>query len=90
MRAVYLSLLVLFGATMLGCLQVRGYGMSGDAHHVVSPESNGRGARLCMMRALISAGARPGDVSYVNAHATSTPVGEDGSNGPCRTFVDGL
>ena len=59
--------------------------MSGDAHHVVSPESNGHGARLCMTRALASAGAQPQDVSYVNAHATSTPVGEPGSEGSCRT-----
>ena len=49
--------------------------MSGDAHHVVSPEPSGHGARLCMARALQRAGARPQDVSYVNAHATSTPVG---------------
>ena len=52
--------------------------MSGDAHHVVSPEPTGHGARLCMTRALASAGAQPKDVSYVNAHATSTPVGEAG------------
>ncbi len=56
---------------------MRGYGMSGDAHHVVSPEPTGHGARLSMTRALARAGARPKDICYVNAHATSTPVGEN-------------
>ncbi len=56
--------------------QVRGYGLSGDGHHITQPHPQGLGARLCMERALASAGLAPADVAYVNAHATSTPQGE--------------
>jgi 3-oxoacyl-[acyl-carrier-protein] synthase II len=56
--------------------EVRGYGMSGDAHHITQPSQDGRGAYLAMNRALQQAGLQPGDVDYINAHATSTPLGE--------------
>ena len=50
--------------------------MSGDAHHIVTPPSNGSGTTaLCMTRALAHAGASARDISYINAHATSTPMG---------------
>lgn len=50
--------------------------MSGDAHHIVTPPPDGNGATaLCMTRAMAHAGASAADICYVNAHATSTPVG---------------
>jgi 3-oxoacyl-[acyl-carrier-protein] synthase II len=53
-----------------------GYGASADAQHVAAPDEDGSGARACMQRALRDAELGPGDVHYVNAHATSTPAGD--------------
>lgn len=53
-----------------------GYGMSADAYHVVHPRPGGAGQSASMRRALEEAGLRPEDVDYINAHATSTPVGD--------------
>jgi 3-oxoacyl-(acyl-carrier-protein) synthase len=50
--------------------QVRGYGMSGDAHHITQPPEDGGGAALAVRRALADGALRPADVAYVNAHAT--------------------
>ncbi|KAL0402370.1 UNVERIFIED_CONTAM: 3-oxoacyl-[acyl-carrier-protein] synthase, mitochondrial [Sesamum latifolium] len=56
--------------------EVRGYGMSGDAYHITQPHGDGRGAVLAMTRALKQSGLNPNQVDYINAHATSTPLGD--------------
>ncbi len=56
--------------------EVVGFGMSGDAYHVTAPPENGEGARKAMSKALADARLDPGEVQYVNAHATSTELGD--------------
>jgi 3-oxoacyl-[acyl-carrier-protein] synthase II len=56
--------------------ELLGYGLAGDAHHVSAPEPSGDGARRAMKSALERAGVNVSEVDYINAHATSTPVGD--------------
>jgi 3-oxoacyl-[acyl-carrier-protein] synthase II len=53
-----------------------GFGMSGDAHHITAPPEDGAGARLAMVNALKDASMNPTEVQYINAHATSTDLGD--------------
>ncbi|ODT56402.1 MAG: beta-ketoacyl-[acyl-carrier-protein] synthase II [Methylobacterium sp. SCN 67-24] len=57
--------------------EIVGYGMSGDAYHITSPSEDGDGAYRCMQAALNRAGLRASDVDYINAHGTSTQVGDE-------------
>ncbi len=57
--------------------EVVGYGMSGDAYHITAPESTGRGSTYAMKLALKHAGLNPDSIDYINAHGTSTPLGDE-------------
>ena len=56
--------------------EVAGYGNAADAYHVSAPEPEGRGAASSMRRAMAKAGIEPGDIDYINAHGTSTPLND--------------
>ncbi len=69
--------------------ELAGFGMSGDAFHITAPQENGRGAQACMTNAIRDAGMNVDDIDYVNAHGTSTPLGDVAEAGAIRrTFGD--
>src|SRR6202034_4192569 len=73
------------GATILA--EVVGYAANGDAFHTNAPPEDGRGVRRVMQLALADAKVDPADVKYLNAHATSTPLGDRAeAKAICETF----
>ena len=64
--------------------EVIGYGLSGDAYHVTAPHPEGSGAYRSMQMALKKSGLQPSDIDYINAHGTSTPLGDELELGAVR------
>ncbi|MBR2412344.1 MAG: beta-ketoacyl-ACP synthase II [Alphaproteobacteria bacterium] len=70
--------------------EVAGYGMSADAYHITAPSPNGEGGMRAMMAAMKDAGVEPADVDYINAHGTSTGLGDMGELAAVQTLFGDL
>jgi len=71
------------GATILA--EIVGYGATGDAYHITQPAEKGEGGVRAMQAALAEAGMQPGDIDYINAHGTSTPLNDKNETAAIKT-----
>lgn len=69
--------------------EIVGIGMSADAHHLTAPDPEGGGVRLALTRVLENAGLEPADIDYINAHGTSTPLGDKAETKALKTVFGG-